>query len=153
MRIKAFTAIIIIVIFIQCKTVETALSIGDKVTMEAETFTLADATVVADADASGGEAVEFNYITSKLSGQIELPTGKYMLTVFENAPDKSTDAIYVRVNESPPLRMSADTHGVYYMCDRTITFYVTDDTAPVNIVITSSEIQMRVDRLEFEKLE
>ncbi|MBN1799439.1 MAG: hypothetical protein JW822_12770 [Spirochaetales bacterium] len=153
MRNKLFMVIICMILLTGCKTAETSLGIGDKVTVELETFTLTDAAVVTDSAASGGKAVEIMYITSKLKGEVKLPAGTYRLTVYENAPDKSTDAIYIQINNLTPLRMSVNAHGAYKPCDRTVTISVVDEEIPVNVTITPSEIQMRIDKLEFEKLE
>jgi len=153
MRVKLFIVIILITILINCKTVETALGVGDKVTVELESFALTDAAVVTDPNASDGKVVEIIHITSRLTGEVKLPAGRYLLTVYENAPDKSTDAIYIQINNMTPLRTSADIHGAYKPCDKIITFSVTDPEIPVSIIITPSEIQMRVDKLEFERLE
>jgi hypothetical protein len=53
---KLFALISIAVVFLQCKTVETTMEVGDTVTVEAESFAIQNATVVSDKKVSNGKA-------------------------------------------------------------------------------------------------
>jgi hypothetical protein len=153
MRSKAFVLVMIAAVFFTCKTVEEVLEVGDTVTVEAESLTLRDAEVVSDAAAGGGQAVAVSHITSSISGQVTLPAGVYEVTVYENAPDINTDAIYIQIDNRPPLRTYSMSHGTYAACKKSITISVTDKKTPVTLMITPSETNMKVDKIVFTKLQ
>jgi hypothetical protein len=153
MRPSVILLVITVGLLFTCKTAEDVMEIGDTVTVEAESLTLKDAEIVSDSAASGSKAVMISHITSVLSGSISLPVGVYEVKIFENAPDRYTDAIYLQINGLPPLRTYSPVHGTYAECNKTVTFSVENKDVPVSITITPSEVNMKIDKLVFEKLE
>jgi len=55
---------------------------GGIVTVEAESLAMQDVSVISDNNGSAAKAVKIDNITSQLTGQVNLPKGKYLVTLY-----------------------------------------------------------------------
>jgi hypothetical protein len=119
------------------------------VTLECRTFTLTDAALKDLAGACGGKAVLFDKETAKAATSVNLLKGTYEVTVYLQAPDSDSDAIYVSVNKNEE-RLYPDEYGSIQPT-RTYTVEVQAD-GPCAVEIVPAETGMLLDRVVLKKI-
>ncbi len=119
-------------------------------TLEVETFTIKDGSIVENKDASGGKAVIANEYTFVATKSVNLTQkGVYEMTVYENAPAGDTDAINVTVNDENQLRTYPDTsnYNKFAPCIKKFLYTVTQPGEIKITLFTSNEKGALYDKI------
>jgi len=91
--------------------------------LEAETFKLKNAEVVADNDASGKKAIKLLNADAEATLEITLEPGTYILSVTEKSPSGDHDAFYAGVDELNQ-RFFPDKYDVWQEVGKVLEFEV-----------------------------
>jgi hypothetical protein len=123
---------------------------GFPMTIELESFKLTNGNIVDNKDASGGKAVvatSLQFMATKVVTFKE--KGYYELTLTENAPNGSTDAINVRLNGAPGLRIYPDEKfaGKFTDCLKKVPIMVNEPGDFTIDVFTSNEMGALYDKV------
>jgi hypothetical protein len=93
------------------------------IVLEAESFTLKNAEVVADNDASGKKAIRLLTAEAEATLDVTLEPGSYIMTVWEKSPDGSHDAFYAGVGDDNQ-RFFPDKYNVWQELGKVLEFTV-----------------------------
>lgn len=95
---------------------------GD-IVLEAETFKLKNAEVVADNDASGKKAIKLLNADAEATLEVSLEPGTYILAVTEKSPDGDHDAFHAGIDDQYQ-RFFPDKYNVWQEVGKVLEFTV-----------------------------
>ena len=119
--------------------------------LEAESFELFEAEIVQADGASGGRAVLFGSPASRAVRSVEVPAGRYIISVHLNGPDSNQDDIYLTIAGGEPLRICPTSYGNFAAIHAARLNVI--EPGLITLVLSSAETGMTIDRIEIAPIQ